>query len=87
MIGGMSMASRYGVPRSRPYKEPPRLEEGRQHVQLKARVTPEQHRRARLAAARQGVSVAAYIGALIDQAEGLPTLLDGREELALDETA
>ena len=49
-------------------------------VALSTRVSPEQHRAAVEASHRTGLSMAEYIGALIDRDAGRPNKLDNREE-------
>ena len=58
-------------------------------VPFSTRLTPEQHRLAAEDAARMGLSMAEYIGALIERAAGRPNKLDNRQdtELPITKTA
>jgi hypothetical protein len=58
-------------------------------VPFSTRLTPEQHRLAAEDAARTGLSMAEYIGALIERAAGRPNKLDDRPgtELPIDQAS
>ncbi|WP_101853473.1 hypothetical protein [Kocuria flava] len=59
-------------------------------VAVGTRFTPDQHRLAVEAAARVGLSLAEYLGALVERDAGLPNKIDDRrgiEELPITKTA
>lgn len=51
-----------------------------QRVALRGRVLPDQHARASTQAARHGLSLSEYLGALIDRDSGLPNKIDQSQE-------
>lgn len=51
-----------------------------QRVALRGRVLPDQHARATASAAKHGLSLSEYLGALVDRDNGLPNKIDNPQE-------